>query len=544
MIGSYEEGYEEFIKPCLPNIENRCFFEIEDLLSTSQEYNYPIIVLLPQEIDHAAFILSYKQYTQKIRVNNDNLHFPIYLKVNQSSQNINNTLYNLVVALRTAFDLLPELPSTRFMLKQQFGYWLGLAADTISELVVLDSQIYIYIANAEMLKDGPISASKGMSYWLPKILPQKVRIILTTYPGSDIDEYYRISPSERIDLSARLEEPEFDKIIRMENDGLAEAIYRKLNSTLIVQSLFRSLFRRLFLQTAHQKHKHKKAIYYMQQLMMNSKKLANCETVTSFITLYFRKVNKAIRKFCVGEFGVEQVKDYVIYHHMVTYGLLDEEIEMLVNASHEQVDLLNSIFSGLTSRIKDKLTVMIQRQYEDYFFGESTNIEINKKYASLGNAMKLLNPTIRRILEYSSALTKSKNLYLLKNELSKVEVFLIFYNPFYKIQYLQYWETLIASRFDPVYEFTRALESFETHVKPSEPDLFFVIFQLGRFFYDLVNYEDDNFPESKHPKIINRIAGFGDSLCIEHDLKEFSKITLSVLEYIESHSYPKLVIYN
>ena len=115
-------------------------------------------------------------------------------------------------------------------------------------------------------------------------------------------------------------------------------------------------------------------------------------------------------------------------------------------------------------------------------------------------------------LEYSMPLLEEKVYHLykakdfsgLKQFLSDLEHFLLFFTPFYKPLLFKYWTLLEQAGFEPVTEYLRTLEAYESRASLSAFDLVKVILQLSRFFKELSDFESTETPEFSHPKVLNK----------------------------------------
>lgn len=123
---------------------------------------------------------------------------------------------------------------------------------------------------------------------------------------------------------------------------------------------------------------------------------------------------------------------------------------------------------------------------------------------NIGDALNPFPNSIRKITEQTSAYSRAKEHFFVKQILSSIENFLVFFNPHHKLQVYNLWNDLIKQSYDPVIEYNKSLELFVMHSQPSPQDLFKIVVQLSRFFVDIAEFEDSDIPEFRHPRIINR----------------------------------------
>lgn len=99
-------------------------------------------------------------------------------------------------------------------------------------------------------------------------------------------------------------------------------------------------------------------------------------------------------------------------------------------------------------------------------------------------------------------LLQGEHLTELKEVVCRVENFLQLYTPVSKHLLCQCWVKLEgAEQYDPVFEYNRAIESFNSHYYPREEDLFRIIFQLCMFFKEYAEFENARTPQFRHPLI-------------------------------------------
>jgi hypothetical protein len=123
---------------------------------------------------------------------------------------------------------------------------------------------------------------------------------------------------------------------------------------------------------------------------------------------------------------------------------------------------------------------------------------IVKSYkVTLDYSMPLLDEKVHHLY-------KAKDYSGLKQFLSDIEHFLLFYTPYYKLTLFKYWSLLEQAGFEPVAEYVRSLEGYEARAGLSSLDLLKVILQLSRFFKELADFESDATPELLHPQILNK----------------------------------------
>lgn len=101
-------------------------------------------------------------------------------------------------------------------------------------------------------------------------------------------------------------------------------------------------------------------------------------------------------------------------------------------------------------------------------------------------------------------LYKAKDFSGLKQFLADIEHFLFLYNPFTKRNLFLYWRQLEKAGFEPVIEYSKAIDSFEVRANPTSYNLLQIILQLSRFFKEFADFEEGDMPDFKHPHVLNK----------------------------------------
>ena len=75
-------------------------------------------------------------------------------------------------------------------------------------------------------------------------------------------------------------------------------------------------------------------------------------------------------------------------------------------------------------------------------------------------------PNLRILEEKISHFYKIQDYFSLKNSISSIESFLLLFNPLTKYDLCRYWQTLEHEGYDPVVEYSSAIQFFDMHHCP------------------------------------------------------------------------------
>lgn len=115
---------------------------------------------------------------------------------------------------------------------------------------------------------------------------------------------------------------------------------------------------------------------------------------------------------------------------------------------------------------------------------------------------KVTANSVRKLEEETFHLYMAKAYSKMKERLIDIENFLLLFNPNTKYDLCRYWQKLEEQKFDPVTEYNKSIEGFETHYHPSPPDLFQIFLQVARFLKEFSDFETKNTPEFRHAPIM------------------------------------------
>ena len=89
------------------------------------------------------------------------------------------------------FNLDCLIPLTETQLRKKFSQIMELANERLDKSVVYDDLIYIIIENIQLLKGDDVSENNLIKYWLPRLFPNRFRVIVTTNKKSEAFDYFQ-----------------------------------------------------------------------------------------------------------------------------------------------------------------------------------------------------------------------------------------------------------------------------------------------------------------------------------------------------------------
>ncbi len=184
-------------------------------------------------------------------------------------------------------------------------------------------------------------------------------------------------------------------------------------------------------------------------------------------------------------------------------GLTETELLDLVRIQPKEWKSLVAVFKNFFMKYKDlwKINNEPFKKAISQFYSLKNSPYVTKLHEDVSEVIKKAPTSIRKLEELSYHLHGCKAYFKLKEVVSSVENFLLLFNPNNKFELCRYWQILEHKGFDPVMEYSNAIESFEMHYKPSSEDTFMIILQISRFLKEFSDFETELTPEFRHPPI-------------------------------------------
>lgn len=208
-------------------------------------------------------------------------------------------------------------------------------------------------------------------------------------------------------------------------------------------------------------------------------------------------------------FGQKQERIWIVLKCLCLCrrGLSDFELCRLlsIESESELVPLITCELDGLIDKLDEQWRIK-SADFKRYVRMKliTEDDEVNLHQAIVRSYKVTLDYSLPLLEEKVYHLYKAKDYSGLKQFLSDIEHFLLFYTPFYKLTLFHYWSLLEQAGFEPVSEYVRSLEGYEARAGLGSVDLLKVILQLSRFFKELADFEGTNTPEFRHPKVLNK----------------------------------------
>ena len=183
-------------------------------------------------------------------------------------------------------------------------------------------------------------------------------------------------------------------------------------------------------------------------------------------------------------------------------GLTTSEIFLATKITQEDWNKLIAVFKTFLMKYKNfwkinneafKKTITAR-----YLSGHQYRVKLHLEMAEV---LEKTPNSIRKLEEQTYHLFCGEAYFKLKEAISKIENFLLLFNPNIKYELCRYWERLEQKGFDPACEYNKAVESFIMHYKPSSHDTFSIILQISRFLKEFSDFETEQTPDFRHPLI-------------------------------------------
>lgn len=116
---------------------------------------------------------------------------PNFITSAPNEYSANYIIYKIIIRLREIFNIRRKLDLSEEKLRTNFYYWLDLASRKIKKLKYFDGDLVIVIEGANYICDHDRHVETSLKFWLPKTLPDRVRLILTLNDDSYNFDYLK-----------------------------------------------------------------------------------------------------------------------------------------------------------------------------------------------------------------------------------------------------------------------------------------------------------------------------------------------------------------
>lgn len=188
-------------------------------------------------------------------------------------------------------------------------------------------------------------------------------------------------------------------------------------------------------------------------------------------------------------------------------GLTEVEILKASKISQKDLSRVLNIFSNFTMCFKGYWVCsneIFRHAVERMYYGKpEVRKEIHKRIA---DALEKTPSCVRKLEEQTYHLYCAGDNFTLKQIIATVENFLMLFNPMTKFDLFRYWQDLETLGYDPVTEYNKGIEMFDSHYDPEPDKLFMIILQVCRFLKEFSDFETDFTPSFRHPSIKGKIG--------------------------------------
>ena len=180
------------------------FIRIDDWLSkkTEQSQNYPLLIESHSGVGKKTLLVQWIEYHNKTSYKHyKDIVISHFASAGGNNSNYFFTIYRILVKLRELFNIKQKVELLEEKIRKNFYYWLDLCSRKIKKNVTFDGDIIIVIEGIEHFKDIETGRESNLKFWLPKVLPDRVKFIITAEANSNSHNYLRNIGSDVICLT-------------------------------------------------------------------------------------------------------------------------------------------------------------------------------------------------------------------------------------------------------------------------------------------------------------------------------------------------------
>jgi hypothetical protein len=190
-------------------------------------------------------------------------------------------------------------------------------------------------------------------------------------------------------------------------------------------------------------------------------------------------------------------------------GLTEIEILKAIKISHQELLRVLNIFKNFTMCYHNYWVCsneIFRHVIERMYYNKPEIKEAMHK--KIAEALEKTSSSVRKLEEQTYHYYSAKDFFTLKQIIATVENFLMLFNPMTKFDLFRYWQDLEKLGYDPVTEYNKGIELFDSHYDPEPDKLFMIILQVCRFLKEFSDFETDYTPAFRHPIIKGKVGVF------------------------------------
>ncbi len=183
--------YTKYTSVCdilLSHYKNKNYFgldkkikQIEDWLDDAKSNkNTPLIIKAAKFESQKMLIINW-MYAHIKNSSKDykNVIIPNFVNYKTKESSFFFLIYNTIIKIREIFNIKQNVHLSEEKLRMNFEYWLDLASRKIKKHTFFDGDLIIIIEGAHLIVEKNKDIESNFKFWLPKYLPERVRMIIT-----------------------------------------------------------------------------------------------------------------------------------------------------------------------------------------------------------------------------------------------------------------------------------------------------------------------------------------------------------------------------
>lgn len=451
---------------------------------------------------------------------------PNFVTSLSSENSPNSIIYKIIIKIREIFNIRQRLELSEEKLRINFYYWLDLASRKIKNLKYFDGNLVILIEGVNFISDQDKNNESSLKFWLPKVLPDRVKLILTISKDSHNLEYLKKINCKFLDLNldTQVQKQMIDLYTsntflspKEYNQEILELIRKKQNQNPVQTNnvFYYKMLYKCFLPEVPKENMDisTEAINLVKSLFSKSTHVAelkeglqtidDVETLLNFIIEMYKSKFMKVEQFLL-------VFSALCFNYK---GLTKNEIMTIVEIDAHSLDSILLVFQefliAYKSYIKITNPTFLQFFIKKYHTSFDSKIAIHKK---ISQAVENSPICLRQLEEMTNNLYLAHDFFQLKQKISSIENFLLLFNEVTKYDLFKFWKKLEEKGYDPIHEYNKSLELFDMHFNPKDDEIFMINIQISRFFKELSEFESPITPEFRHPLIKGKIIQTVDSI--------------------------------
>ena len=484
------------------------FEMIEEWLRGDWENNAPLVLFSKTGQGKKVFTVQWiEHHLQNSTKEFRDVIIPIFVTFMHTESSPFTIIYKLLTRLRDIFNIQHRIDQSEEKLRKSLLYWLDLVSRRIRSTTFFDGDLIIVIEGANLLREKDRHVETSFLFWLPKVLPKRVRMIITVDDTSYNMPFLRDIGSKFIEIAVHQNTSEqildyYDTRVTTISEDFKSSVFetlRKLEETHKLSNFYYKIVFTAFFPEGSSE----------VGSRIHTTLQKNQEGILDVIRT--AKTDDRLIEFII-DFYKDKLVDESKYTEVISLlllnfkGLTSSELCAAADVNSSQLASICSVFDIFILCYKKYMKITNPSFIKIFWKMHLEDFAVRKRvHIKIANTLESSRDSIRKLEEQTNNLFYANEFFSLKQKIAAIENFVILFNEITKFDLFKFWKKLEEKSYDPVQEYNKNFELFVMHFNPNDQQIFSINLQLCLFFKELSDFESPSIPEFRHPFLISKI---------------------------------------